>query len=96
MTFRLAIIGSGGIAEKHLQSLKELSDFNISCICDIDKEKANDLAKNYPGSQIENNMDKIVANTEIDIVDICLPPHLHFSTALKFLEAGKHVICEKK
>ena len=95
MTFRLAIIGSGGIAEKHLQSLKELSDFNISCICDIDKEKANDLAKNYPGSQIENNMDKIIANTEIDIVDICLPPHLHFSTALKFLEAGKHVICEK-
>jgi predicted dehydrogenase len=40
-------------------------------------------------------MDKIIANTEIDIVDICLPPHLHFSTALKFLEAGKHVICEK-
>ena len=48
MTFRLAIIGSGGIAEKHLQSLKELSDFKISWICDIDKEKANILRTIIP------------------------------------------------
>ena len=95
MTLRLAILGCGGIAETHLQSLKELSDFNVSYICDIDDEKVNDLAINSPGSQIENSMDMIITNKDIDIVDICLPPHLHFSTALKFLKAGKHVICEK-
>ena len=95
MTLRLAILGCGGIAETHLQSLKELSDFDVSYICDIDEEKANDLAINSPGSQIENSMDMIITNKDIDIVDICLPPHLHFSTALKFLKAGKHVICEK-
>ena len=95
MTLGLAILGSGEIAATHLQSLKELSDFNISYICDIDEEKANDLAKNSPGSQIEKNMDMMITNKEIDIVDICLPPHLHFSTALKFLKADKHVICEK-
>ncbi|MEP2260743.1 MAG: Gfo/Idh/MocA family oxidoreductase, partial [Paracoccaceae bacterium] len=28
-------------------------------------------------------------------VDICLPPHLHFETCQKVLNAGKHAICEK-
>ena len=62
MTLGLAILGSGEIAATHLQSLKELSDFNISYICDIDEEKANDLAKKSPGSQIENRMDMIITN----------------------------------
>ena len=46
MTLRLAILGCGGIAETHLQSLKELSDFNVSYICDIDDEKVNIYLKN--------------------------------------------------
>ena len=29
---------------------------------------------------------------EIDIIDICLPPHLHFSASKEAMEAGKHVI----
>ena len=30
-----------------------------------------------------------------DVVDISLPTHLHFETALAAIEAGKHVFCEK-
>jgi hypothetical protein len=32
---------------------------------------------------------------QIDLVDICLPPHLHAEIAIAALDAGKHVICEK-
>ena len=79
MTLRLAILGCGGIAATHLQSLKELSDFNVSYICDIDEEKANDLAINSPGSQIENSMDMIITNKDIEklarmaLIDPCTP-----------------------
>ncbi len=31
----------------------------------------------------------------IDLIDVCLPPHLHFPVSLQALAAGKHVICEK-
>jgi predicted dehydrogenase len=31
----------------------------------------------------------------IDAVDICLPTHLHYATALAALRAGKHVLVEK-
>ena len=32
---------------------------------------------------------------DIDAVDICLPTHLHYATALAALHAGKHVLVEK-
>ena len=37
----------------------------------------------------------MIADPAIDIVDICLPPHLHALVAIKAFGAGKHVICEK-
>ena len=50
-----------------------------------------------PGSDIKIslNFEDVLKIKEIDIIDICLPPHLHFSACKKSLEAGKHVICEK-
>lgn len=37
----------------------------------------------------------VVARPDIDIVDICTPPHLHAEMALAAIAAGKHVFCEK-
>ena len=36
-----------------------------------------------------------LANPQVDVVDICLPPHLHVPVTLDALAAGKHVVCEK-
>src|SRR5205807_3833345 len=40
-------------------------------------------------------LDDLLADPDIDLVDICNPTHLHPSTAIKALQAGKHVLCEK-
>jgi len=32
---------------------------------------------------------------EVDVIDICTPPHLHYEQTLQVLAAGKHAICEK-
>ena len=45
MTIKLAILGAGEIAEKHLNSLNEISDFKVNYICDIDLFKANKLTR---------------------------------------------------
>ncbi len=36
-----------------------------------------------------------VAREDIDIVDISLPTHLHYETAMAAIRAGKHIFCEK-
>jgi predicted dehydrogenase len=41
------------------------------------------------------NLADVLEDPEFDLVDICLPPQLHFSTTSSALEAGKHAICEK-
>ncbi len=38
---------------------------------------------------------KILADPEIDAVDVCLPTNLHKEVVLRAFEAGKHVLCEK-
>lgn len=55
-----------------------------------------------PGEQIDvgqlrahETLDALLADDGIDMVDICLPPHLHVTAACAALRAGKHVLCEK-
>src|SRR5205823_3965180 len=37
----------------------------------------------------------LLADREIDVIDICTPPALHAAMIVEAVEAGKHVICEK-
>ena len=55
-----------------------------------------------PGEQIAlgeldvyESLEAMLADDAIDMIDICLPPHLHVSAACAALRAGKHVLCEK-
>ena len=47
------------------------------------------------GLQVYQTLEEVVEDPEIDLVDICLPPHLHVDAACLALQAGKHVLCEK-
>ena len=37
----------------------------------------------------------MLADPELDMIDICLPPAWHANVAIAALRAGKHVLCEK-
>jgi len=91
---KVAIIGAG-IGAQHLAAYLTLpNSFQVDCICDLDRRRADDLAKPH-GIRVETKLENLLRDAEIDIIDICLPPHLHLSAALAALDAGKHVICEK-
>lgn len=38
---------------------------------------------------------EMIADPEIDLVDVCLPPAQHAEATIAALKAGKHVLCEK-
>mgnify|MGYP005993297515 CR=1 FL=1 len=91
----VAIIGAG-IGKKHLAGFAELPDsFSVKCICDLDEDRGKALAATHPGVRFTAEMSEVLADPTIDVVDICLPPHLHFSSCMEALDAGKKVICEK-
>lgn len=91
---RVAIAGAG-IGGEHLQAYRQLPDrFAVTAVCDLDRDRAAGIIQGEDIA-IAGDMADILANPEIDLIDICLPPHLHVSSAIAALGAGKHVICEK-
>ena len=93
--YQVAIIGTN-IGAKHYEDFQKVSDkFNVHTICGLTKESIENIVSANSNIKILLNFEDVLKIKEIDIVDICLPPHLHFSACKKSLEAGKHVICEK-
>ncbi len=91
----VAIIGAG-IGKKHLNGFAELPKaFAVRTICDLDEDRGRALAASHPGTGFTTELSSVLADPNIDIVDVCLPPHLHLSACLDALDAGKKVICEK-
>ena len=92
---RVAIIGAG-IGAEHLDGYRALPDrFQVATLCDLDTARAAKATGGDPGIAISGDLEAVLADPAIDLIDVCLPPHLHFPVSMKALQAGKHVICEK-
>ena len=90
----VAILGAG-IGAQHFDAyLKLPNTFNVLWIIDQDVPKANSLTTGT-STKVASNISNAMDDPSIDLIDICLPPHLHTPVTLDALSKGKHVICEK-
>jgi predicted dehydrogenase len=69
--------------------------YRVHSICDLDATRGQALAATHPGVGFTADLANVLRDPAIDIVDICLPPHLHFQACMDALDACKAVICEK-
>jgi len=90
---RVAVVGLG-IGRMHVWSWRRMKDrFTVAAVCDPDAERAKETAERT-GAEILD-FDELLARDDVDIVDLCTPPSLHFEQIAAALRAGKHVVCEK-
>jgi predicted dehydrogenase len=93
---RVGIIGAGAIAQvSHFPAFNLAPDAQVSAVCDLDLAKARRVASRYNVPRITESYEELVAMDEVDVVDICLPNHLHAPATIAALQAGKHVLCER-
>ena len=105
---RVAIIGFGGIARSHANGYKILAGkgapVKLVALCDIDEKRFTEnvvINLDTGESRIPadcktyTDIDKMLAEVEFDMADICLPTYLHKEYAIKMMNAGKHVLSEK-
>lgn len=91
---QVAIIGAG-IGAEHLDGYRAVPEhFKVRTLCDMNLERARIVVGDADIAVVDSVQD-VLADDAIDIVDVCLPPHLHFDVTLAALKAGKHVVCEK-
>lgn len=97
-TVRVGIIGTGGIANgRHIREYLQCKDAEIVALCDIDAEALKRSAESAGVSDEKCYTDyrDLIADPEVDAVDICTPNCLHAEMARAALSAGKPVCLEK-
>jgi predicted dehydrogenase len=93
--YRTAVVGLG-IGKQHLAAYKALPHmFDVRALCSLESEANEALAQQLNIPITHTKFEDVLAMPDVDIVNICTPPYLHYPMAKAALLAGKHVICEK-
>eukprot|EP00128_Syssomonas_multiformis_P007901 Colp12_sorted_trinity150504_noHs@17822 len=93
---RIGVLGAARITPTALLvPAKYCADVVIAAVGARDKKRAEECASKYGIAKAYGSYDEVIADSEIDAIYIPLPNGLHHKWALKALEAGKHVLCEK-
>lgn len=95
---RVLIVGAAFSADLHADGYSRIRDkVQIVGICDKDAGRIEALAARYGFTDYQAYGDyaAAIADCDCDLVDICMPNFLHHDVAVKALNAGRHVICEK-
>jgi predicted dehydrogenase len=106
---RIGIIGLGMMGRTHYEAYQDIEGAQVVAVADQNaKRAAGDLSGTggnvLKGGLSQLPMDKIrgtttyaelIAATDVDVVDVCVPTTQHVELAIAALKAGKHVLCEK-
>ncbi len=92
---RVAIVGCG-IGKSHAAAFRALPEmFDVVALCDTNAERAQSVAGQAGVSRVTTRFADVLVMPDVDVVDLCTPPGLHYQQILDVLAAGKHCICEK-
>lgn len=93
---RIGLIGAGGIAGAHVAGyLRNPDTVVFAAIADPVRESAERRRGDDETVAIYDDYRTMIADADLDAVDICLPHHLHAEAIIAAAEAGLHVLCEK-
>ena len=99
---RIGLIGTGFMGKTHafgFASAPRVFDLpyelELHTVADVTAESAARAAAAFGFANATADWRRIIANPEIDVVDITAPNALHKEMALEAIRAGKHVYCEK-
>src|SRR5436190_825656 len=105
---RIGLVGVGFMGMIHYLAARKLKGAEVVAICSRDEKKLagdwRDIKGNFGprGDMMDlsrikkyRRLEDLLADPDIDMIDVCNPTHLHPESALKGLAAGKHVLVEK-
>jgi predicted dehydrogenase len=94
---KVGIIGTGWIAESHIQSFKNMPDVDVVAAADLIPGKAEAFMKRFgvEGVRFYPSHKELIDNEELDAVSICTYNRQHAGPTIYALEHGIHVLLEK-
>src|SRR5437667_6298086 len=105
---RVGVVGLGFMGVTHLRAYLEDKSACVVAVCDSVRLPVNGVLAGVAGNIKKSddiNLDKqvkifrkiedVLADAEVQLVDLCTPTPLHPEQSIAALKAGKHVLCEK-
>ena len=91
----IGIVGAGGIVNAaHLPAYRH-AGFKVVGVTDLNQERAQQTAVSFEIGKVYLDLDELLADNEVKIVDIAVPPCYQFEIASRVIESGKHLLCQK-
>ncbi len=96
-THRVGIIGCGGTAKRHASAFHADERCDVVAVADLIEEKAEEFAQEHElPATIYTDYKKMLAEANLDIVNVCLWPQLHLCVCVDGMQAGVPAVhCEK-
>ena len=92
---RVAIVGTGYIAEFHARGIRALPDVELVSVCDANLRRARSFAAEWGVPTAFDSVQSMLAEQRIDVAHVLTPPGLHHSLAKPILQTGGNVFLEK-
>lgn len=91
---KVGLIGCGFMGGMHSACYAALANLGVkvTAVADVRREYAENLAN---GAEIYATGMELIEKADVDVVDVCLPTHLHAAHAVAAMKAGKNVFVEK-
>ncbi len=94
-TVGVGVVGAGFLAETRARCYRRLAEARVVAVTDLSPETAQGFAKRHAVPTVAPDLDELLARADVDVVDLCVPNHVHRLAAETAARAGKHVICTK-
>jgi predicted dehydrogenase len=92
---RVLVVGLGTMGLSHARAYRAIDGFDLVGLCTHGAAARRDLDQEFPGVPRFERLDETLDGLKPDAVAICTYTEHHAPMALKALEAGAHVFCEK-
>ncbi len=92
---RLAVIGTNFVTDWLIDAAREVENVTVAAVLSRDCEHGRAYADAHDIPDVCTTLDALCEDRTIDCVYIASPNLLHVPQAVRLLEAGKHVLCEK-
>ncbi len=94
---RIAIIGTGGMANAHADNFKKIRGCKLVAACDVVENRAGSFAQRHgiAADAVFSDVRDLLGTVDCDAVSIVATDLAHAPLSMACIAAGKHVLCEK-
>ncbi|WP_456619843.1 Gfo/Idh/MocA family protein [Bradyrhizobium sp. P5_C12] len=93
---RVGLVGCGFVSELHMYAFRRVYGVDVEVAAVAARgDHVVEFARRHQIPRSYRSFAELIADRELDVIDICTPPNLHAEMIVASMQAGKHVICEK-